>query len=112
MHQSHAKVGPRGPSCARRLLPLAEKTRVLLIKEESLERLRQVGIESVEFSSNGRHHRQRFQHLQILAELWEAESLARRSSDSSGKRPKGTVLAAPGLCCGRVQLAIPKAWLT
>lgn len=88
------------------------KTRVLLIQKDSLEQLLHVNEGGVKFSSNGRHHRQRYKHLRKLAEIWQEETRIKKNSDSKGRRhPEDATPEGQPLYCGRLQLAIPTAWL-
>ena len=86
-----------------------KKIRVLLMREEKLQQLAAMSEAQVQFQSESQHHRMRFQHLQLLAELHE-EELSRRSSSSSSspqRQSQQEEVPAEQAYVGRLRLCVP-----
>ena len=85
-----------------------KKIRVLLMREEKLQQLAAMSEAQVRFQSESQHHKMRFQHLQLLAELQQEELSRRgssRSSSSSSQHPEE--VPAEQAYVGRLRLCVP-----
>ena len=88
-----------------------KKIRVLLMREEKLQQLAAMSEAQVRFQSESQHHKMRFQHLQLLAEL-QQEELSRRgssrsSSSSSQRQSPHEEVPAEQAYVGRLRLCVP-----
>eukprot|EP01045_Picozoa_sp_COSAG04_P025112 COSAG04_NODE_3241_length_3013_cov_3.020933_2_plen_116_part_00 len=90
-----------------------KKIRVLLMREEKLQQLAAMSEAQVRFQSESQHHKMRFQHLQLLAELQQEELSRRgssRSSSSSSQRQSPQhpeEVPAEQAYVGRLRLCVP-----